>query len=56
MRKVMAMTVPVPARRPQIAPRARRQTSRQSNQRRLETVVDDVAKAFRESDARQPHH
>ena len=54
MRKVMAMTMAVPAVRPQIAPRGDRKPATKRDECEARDRVDDVAKAFCESDPRQP--
>jgi hypothetical protein len=55
MEKVMAMTVPVTAMRPEIAPGGNGEPAAKGNEGQARDRVDDVAEAFRESNPRQPH-
>ena len=54
MGKVMAMTMAVPAVHPQIAPCGDGKPATKGNECEARDRVDDVAKAFCESDPRQP--
>jgi hypothetical protein len=55
MRKVMALTVPVPAVLPQIAPCGDGGPTAKGNEREARDRIDDMAETLRECSPRQLH-